>query len=400
MIIGGGAAGFFASIHAKATKNNLRVVIAEKSGKLLSKVLVSGGGRCNVTHNQTDNAELLMAYPRGRSLLKWALRKWSVTNTIRWFETHGVELKTEADGRMFPATDSSQTIANAILDSAEKLGVEVHTGLGLEKITVKDDGFHCLFNDKSEWISRRVIIATGGFPKKEQFDFITSLGIEIEDPVPSLFTFNIPDKDLHALMGISTIESKIKIESMPDWYEGPVLITHWGLSGPAVLKASSYLAKELHAANYKYTILVDWSAMGEETAREVLDSNLLMNSAKKLINTNPFDLPGRLWEFILQRSKVSAEKICRDLSKKEKNQILEQTVRCKFKANGKTTFKEEFVTAGGVITSEIDHDTMQSKKIKGLYFAGEVINMDGITGGFNFQAAWATGYLAGSSAAK
>lgn len=399
--MGGGAAGFFSAIHAKASRSKARVVIAEKTGKLLSKVLVSGGGRCNVTFNQTDNNELLKYYPRGRALLKWALRKWSVTNTIRWFEAHEVALKTEEDGRMFPVTDNSETVANALYDAAVKAGVEIVTKTGINAIEPQAGGGFLVHTDTGEsFVAKAVIVAPGGFAKNEQFDFLRDLGLTIVPPVPSLFTFNISDKKLHELMGISTFGSKVKVAGAGDWFDGPVLITHWGLSGPAILRASSWLARELSEMNYKFNLLVDWTSMGEETGREVLTSSLLMQSAKQIGNANPFDLPGRLWEFILERAKVAPDKLCRDLSKPDKNRILEQSIRCEFAVKGKTTFKEEFVTAGGVATSSIDHDTMAAKEIPGLFFAGEIIDMDGITGGFNFQAAWATGYMAGSSAGK
>ncbi len=401
LVVGGGAAGFFAANHAKSSRQKARVIITEKTGKLLSKVIVSGGGRCNVTHNQTDNNELLLAYPRGKAILKWALRKWSVTNTIRWFEAHGVTLKTEADGRMFPMTDNSETIANCLYDSAIELGIEVHIKTSIVSFKpLPEKGFLVTTDSGDSFKTKAIILASGGYNKLEQYQYLMDLGINIESPVPSLFTFNISDKKLHALMGVSTFGSKIKIMGAGDWYEGPVLITHWGLSGPAILKASAWLAPELAAMDYKYTVLVDWTGMGEEAGRDVFASALRMHAAKKISNVNPFDLPGRLWEFILDRAKIDPDKLCRDLSKPEKNRILENSIRCDFKAKGKTTFKEEFVTAGGVSTSEIDHDTMAAKKVPGLFFAGEIIDMDGITGGYNFQAAWATGYVAGSSAGK
>lgn len=400
MITGGGAAGFFAAIHAKASKPQAEVIILEKTGKVLSKVLVSGGGRCNVTHNQTDLNELLKAYPRGRILLKWVLRKWGVTNTIRWFEAHGVELKTEEDGRMFPVTDDSRTVAGALQNAAEQLGVELRLQTGVTAIHKGENDFTLLLNTGGSMQADRVIVTTGGFPKLSQFDFLKSLDLEITAPVPSLFTFNIPDAELHQLKGLSSAWGRVKVKGLEGWFEGPVLITHWGLSGPAVLKASAFLAHELAARDYNYEIMVDWTGSGEETAREHMVSHLLMHSGKKTINANPFSFPQRLWEYLLDRAGADPEKPCRDLSKSEKNKILEQCIRCEYKAQGKTTFKEEFVSAGGVSIAEIDPNTMQSKKHAGLYFAGEVVDIDGITGGYNFQAAWATGYVAGSSAVK
>lgn len=399
MVVGGGAAGFFSAIHAKASKPAAKVAILEKSQKLLSKVLVSGGGRCNVTHDETDLTELLKAYPRGKSLLKWALRKWGVSNTIRWFESHGVTLKTEEDGRMFPTTDDSRTIAGALLNAAEQLGIEIELGCGVHSIQPNSDGFK-LETAAGNIQCKNLILACGGFPKYEQYLFLSQMGLEIVKPVPSLFTFNIPDPELHKLMGVSSPWGRIKVSGMDGWYEGPVLITHWGLSGPAVLKASAFLAKELNHTNYQFTTIVDWTGMGEETAREHFVSHMLMHAAKKIVNSNPFQFPQRLWEYLLAKAGIQEDKPTRDLSKSAKNKLLEYCIRSEFEARGKTTFKDEFVTCGGVSISEIDSNTMMSKKIPGLYFAGEIVDIDGITGGFNFQAAWATGYVAGSSAAK
>ncbi|MEK0420990.1 MAG: hypothetical protein RLZZ161_841 [Bacteroidota bacterium] len=401
LIVGGGAAGYFAAIHAKTAKPAKKVLIIEKSNKVLAKVAISGGGRCNVTHNEPDLTAILEHYPRGRGLLKWALRKWGVTNTIRWFERHGVQLKTEEDGRMFPITDDSATVVDCLLHEAQRLGVECMTGTGIKEFeTISPKGFRVITEKGDTIITKTLILACGGFPKLSQFEFVARHGIEISEPVPSLFTFNIPDKELHSLMGVSVPGCKVRVAGMDSgpekgWFSGPVLITHWGLSGPAVLKASAFLARELFAVNYDVTVLVDWTGMGEEKARSLWDADLLMNAAKKVGNTNPFHFPARLWSLMLSRSGVSEDCIVRDLSKQDKNKLLENCIRCSFSVKGKTTFKEEFVTAGGVSIVEIDKDTMECKKIPGLFFAGEIIDMDGVTGGFNFQAAWSTGYLAG-----
>ncbi len=401
LIVGGGAAGYFAAIHAKTAKPAKKVLIIEKSNKLLAKVAISGGGRCNVTHNEPDLASILEYYPRGRGLLKWALRKWGVTNTIRWFERHGVQLKTEEDGRMFPISDDSATVVDCLLHEAERLGVECITSTGLKSFEpLSPKGFRVVTDKGINIVAKSLILACGGFPKLSQFDFIIRHGIEIIEPVPSLFTFNITDKELHSLMGISVQGCKVRVVGMDSgpekgWFSGPVLITHWGLSGPAVLKASAFLARELYAENYDVNMLVDWTGMGEEKARSLWDADLLMNAAKKVGNTNPFHLPARLWDLLLNRASVNAETVVRDLSKQDKNRLLENCIRSPFSVKGKTTFKEEFVTAGGVSITEIDKDTMECKKIPGLFFAGEIIDLDGVTGGFNFQAAWCTGYLAG-----
>jgi len=401
LIVGGGAAGYFAALHAKTAKPAKKVFIIEKSNKVLAKVAISGGGRCNVTHNEPDLTAILEHYPRGRGLLKWALRKWGVTNTIRWFERHGVPLKTEEDGRMFPVTDDSATVVDCLLNEAERLGVECMIGTGLKAFEpIAPKGFRVLTEKGGVIITKTLILACGGFPKLTQFDFIANHGIEVTEPVPSLFTFNIPDKELHSLMGNSVPGCKVRVTGMDSgpekgWFSGPVLITHWGLSGPAVLKASAFLARELHAANYNVNVMVDWTGMGEEKARSLWESDLLMNAAKKIVNTNPFSFPSRLWNLLLQRSGVNEDTVVRELSKQDKNRLLENCIRCPFVVKGKTTFKEEFVTAGGVSIAEIDKDTLECRKFPGLFFAGEIIDMDGVTGGFNFQAAWSTGYLAG-----
>lgn len=405
-MVGAGAAGFFAAINAKAVKPQKRVLIIEKTGKILSKVLVSGGGRCNVTHNETDLAALLTNYPRGKGLLKWTLRKWSVTNTIRWFERHGVALKTEEDGRMFPVTDKSSTIIDCLVQTAQNLGVQWETKTDMELLRpLNGGGFEVETSSGQLITAKTVILACGGWAKSEQYDFLRELGIEIINPVPSLFTFNVPDTPLKELQGVSVPWGRVKITGMEGgtdngWFAGPVLITHWGLSGPAVLKASAFLARNLEEVNYVATALVDWTGMGEEKARSLFEADLLMNAAKKIINVNPFGLPKRLWVHILNASAIDEDKTVRDLSKSEKNKILEFAVRTPLNIQGKTTFKEEFVTAGGVATTEVDKDSMESKSIPGLFFAGEILDVDGITGGFNFQAAWSTGYVAGVKAAE
>jgi predicted Rossmann fold flavoprotein len=401
LVVGAGAAGFFAAIHAKTAKPNKQVLIIEKSNKVLAKVLVSGGGRCNVTHNQTDLGEILECYPRGRTLLKWTLRKWGVTNTIRWFERHGVPLKTEEDGRMFPTTDNSETIVSCLTEEATRLGVSWKLGMGMKSFEpLSPKGFKVLTDKGDTIITQSLLIACGGFPKAQQFEFITRHGITIVEPVPSLFTFNIPNDALRTFMGVSVPWGRIKVIGMDEgpekgWFSGPILITHWGLSGPAILKASAFLARELAKTDYQASVLVDWTGMGEEKARSLFDADLLMNAAKMVDNINPFQLPKRLWEYLLQLSSIDGETRVRDMAKSAKNKLLENCIRCAYNMEGKTTFKEEFVTAGGVATTAVDKDSLECKQLPGLFFAGEILDIDGITGGFNFQAAWSTGYLAG-----
>jgi predicted Rossmann fold flavoprotein len=406
LVVGGGAAGFFAAIHAKASKPAKRVHIIEKSNKVLAKVLISGGGRCNVTYNEPDLTAILEHYPRGRGILKWAIRKWGVTNTMRWFGRNGVPLKVEEDGRIFPVSDSSASIAGCLTSVAARLGVTWETHTGLKSIKpLEGGGFEALTETGNTIRTSVVLLACGGFPKLSMFSFITDLGIEVEPPVPSIFTFNIADPSLHALKGVSVPWGKVRVAGMDagnekGWFSGPILITHWGLSGPAVLKSSAWLARELAACNYSFTVLVDWSGLGEEKGRSLFEADLLMNSAKKIVNVNPFTLPSRLWEYLIVRAGINSDTVVRDLAKTDKNRLLEQCIRCLWQAEGKTTFKEEFVTAGGVASHEVDKDTLECRKVPGLYFAGEILDIDGVTGGFNFQAAWSTGYVAGVRAAE
>jgi len=394
IVIGGGAAGFFAAINAAELNPGARVSIIEKSNKLLQKVLVSGGGRCNVTHACFENSLLVKNYPRGEKELRNVFSKFNTTNTIEWFKKRGVSIKTEEDGRMFPTTDNSQTIANCLLSAAEKLNVEIKLQVSVKEIVVHYKEF-ILRTDKGELVCDKLVIATGGNPKSESYDWLRKLGHTIIPPVPSLFTFNIQDKELHKLMGLSVTNAKVKVVNSKLQTEGPLLITHWGLSGPAVLKASAWGARLLNDLNYDFTITVDWlNKFKEDGLREELFFRKENLAAKQVLNTNPFELPKRLWEYFLNEANIKSETRWADLSKKQVNALLDVLIRDEYKVKGKTTFKEEFVTCGGVSLKEIDFATMQSKIVKNLFFAGEVLDIDGITGGFNFQSAWTTGWTA------
>jgi len=405
IVVGGGAAGFFCAVNAARMNPALQVTILEKSSKLLSKVKVSGGGRCNVTHHCFSMAEMLKKYPRGSSFLKKALHHFFTTDTIEWFEERGVQLKAEDDGRMFPVTNSSQTIIDCLMKEANKYGVEI---LMNREVSSMENGewskgriqWKIACKDAGTVLADYVCIASGGYPKSIQFDWLKKLGHTIEEPVPSLFTFNLPGNPITALMGVVAENAVVKINGTKWSSQGPLLITHWGMSGPAVLKLSAFAARELAANNWHFTIAVNWNgAFNENTAREKLQSIRFETAAKKIINTNPFNLPQRLWQYLLNLSDIKEDTRWADLPAKEQNKLVKNVCTQEFPVKGKTTFKEEFVTAGGIKLEEIGHNSMQSKMATNLFFAGEVINVDGVTGGFNFQNAWTTGWIAAKAIA-
>ena len=387
VIIGGGAAGFFCAVNAARMNPLLEVMIIEKSSKLLSKVRVSGGGRCNVTHSCYSMAEMIKKYPRGAGFLKKAFHHFFTTDTIQWFKERGVELKTEADGRMFPVSNTSQTIVDCLMKEANKYGVEILMNREAGELSIVNGQWAIDFKDDKSIAADYVCIASGGYPKAIQFDWLKKLGHTIEAPVPSLFTFNMPGNSITELMGVVADNATVKINGTKLSSQAPLLITHWGMSGPAVLKLSAFAAKELAAVNWHFTISVNWAGeYNENTAREKLQSTRFETAAKKIINTNPFTLPQRLWQYLLKQSDINEDIRWADLPAKEQNKLIKNLCVQEFTVKGKTTFKEEFVTAGGINLDEIDHNTMQSKIVPNLFFAGEVINVDGITGGFNFHA--------------
>jgi hypothetical protein len=399
IVIGGGAAGFFAAVNAAGFHPNAKVIILEKSNRLLQKVLVSGGGRCNVTHACFDNSQLVRNYPRGEKELRSAFAKFTTLDTIEWFKQHGVILKTEADGRMFPITDNSETIANCLLDTAKKLGVEIKLQVHVKEIIAGE--IFTLVTDKGELRCDKLIIATGGNPNGSSYDWLRKLGHTIVPPVPSLFTFNIDDRELNKLMGISVPKAKIKVVGTKLQSEGPLLITHWGLSGPAVLKASAWGARALNQLHYDFTVQVDWlNKFKEDELREELLFQKENHAPKQIVNTNPFEVPKRLWEYFLVKADVKESTRWADVNKKQLSSLLQVLIRDEYKVKGKTSFKEEFVTCGGISLKEIDFATMQSKMVPNLYFTGEVLDIDGITGGFNFQSAWTTAWIAARNLAS
>ena len=395
VVIGGGAAGFFCAINAARMNPALEVTIAEKTNKLLSKVKVSGGGRCNVTHACFSIADMIKKYPRGAAFLKKVFHHFFTTDTIEWFAARGVELKTEADGRMFPVTNSSQTIIDCLMKEANKYGVQIVMNAEVKQLTKENDRFEISIADNRILHADYICIASGGYPKSVQFDWLKKAGHTIEAPVPSLFTFNMPGNAITALMGVVVENAVVKIMGTKLQEQGPLLITHWGMSGPAVLKLSAWGARELQTKNYEFKITVNWVPdFNENTLREKMQQLRFDIAAQKIINRNPFALPNRLWEYLLQQAEVDANLRWADLPAAKQNKLIKMLCVQEFAVKGKTTFKEEFVTSGGIELNEIDYNTMQSKKLPGLFFAGEVINVDGVTGGFNFQNAWTTGWIA------
>ncbi|MDR7130243.1 putative Rossmann fold flavoprotein [Algoriphagus sp. 4150] len=397
-IIGGGAAGFFAAIHASAADRE--VIIFEKSPKLLAKVKVSGGGRCNVTHRPMEISKLVKNYPRGEKFLKRVFPKFKSEDTIAWFESRGVELKVEADGRMFPVSDSSQSIIDVLFNEAQKHKVNVRKSCGVNTITPASAQYK-LDTDEGIFMVDKLIIATGGHPKLDNYSFLKNLNHTILDPIPSLFTFNTPKESIRELMGLSVIDGIVKIEGTKLTYRGPVLVTHWGLSGPAVLKLSAFGAQWLKEENYIATALVNWNgALGEEEYSTHIKNYSIAHPNRKVISHSLFEIPSRLWEHFCVRSGIEVGQLYGTLSKKQINKLVQNLFCYTLKVEGKTTFKEEFVTAGGISLNEVNPETLESKFHPNLYFAGEVLNIDGITGGFNFQAAWSTGFVAGTSSSN
>ena len=397
LIIGGGAAGFFGAINLAKSCPDYRITILEKSNSVLGKVKISGGGRCNVTHSCFEPKELVKFYPRGKKELLGAFYNFQPLNTIKWFEERGVELKTEEDGRMFPVSNSSQTIIDCFTDEVEKYGVKVRLKSGVNSIERIGSKWFVDIND--ERLEADDIIMAAGSSSKI-WKLLKSLGHRIVEPVPSLFTFNIADKKIHDLAGLSIANVKVKIKKKKSFTTGPLLFTHWGLSAPAILKLSSAEAPLLNELDYKFGILVDFiPEVNEDVLSEML-MDVQRSSTKNIYNHNTFDFPKRFWNYLLIAAKVPEDRIWPELRKAEKSSLISSLKRMEYQVNGKSTFKEEFVTAGGVSLKEVNFKTMESKKASGLYFAGEVINIDGYTGGYNFQAAWTTSYLAASAISK
>jgi len=399
-VIGGGAAGFFAALTAKKEFPKAEVCIYEKAAKALGKVKISGGGRCNVTHSCFENKQLSTHYPRGENYLKKAFEQFNAESTINWFHERAVEMKTYPDGCIFPLSNDSQTIIDCFLSETVKLGVEILYNQSVISIE-KTEGLFTIKAREKQFVADRVVVTIGGQPKRSGLEWLEKMGHEIIEPVPSLFTFNMPENPIRELMGNVVEKATVKVEGTKLVGKGPLLVTHWGMSGPAILQLSAWGARLLEEKNYHFTILVNWlNEVKEEDLRKFTDAVVSEHGSKMIGNLNPFPITNRLWHFLLEKSEILAETRWKDLGKKNNNKLANTLLNDRYEVKGKTTFKEEFVTAGGISLQNIDIKTMESRKVSGLFIAGEVLDIDGITGGFNFQSAWTTGFVAGRSCGK
>ncbi|MDB9528404.1 NAD(P)/FAD-dependent oxidoreductase [Oscillatoria sp. CS-180] len=402
IVIGGGAAGFFGAIACAEVAPDAQITLLEAAAEPLGKVRISGGGRCNVTHHCFDPAELVQHYPRGGKALRGAFTRFQPQDTIAWYKRRGVRLKTETDGRMFPTTDDSETIIDCLMGETRRVGVAVRTKTAVTGVERTATGFAVNLRSREVLECDRLLLATGSSPQGHRI--AQSLGHTIESAVPSLFTFNVPDKALRQLAGVSVDPVALKLtvpDAKPLAQSGPLLITHWGLSGPAVLKLSAWGARILHTTRYQGTLQVNWlPALSFEAVRQVLVRAKDEVPKRAIANYCPFQLPKRLWRYWVEQTGLDETVTWANLSKKALNQLVERTHRTTFAIQGKSAFKDEFVTCGGVKLSEVDFKTMASRRCSGLFFAGEILDIDGVTGGFNFQSAWTTGWLAGQAMAK
>ena len=394
-VIGGGAAGFFAAIHVKENFPDAQVVILEKSKKVLAKVKVSGGGRCNVTNACSSIAELSKAYPRGGKALKKLFPSFYTKHTQEWFESRGVELVTQEDQCIFPVSQDSQTIIDCFLSETARLGIKVITQLAIAQIEPSANGFKLTDKQGNAFNFDKVIVAAGGSPKLQGLNWLAALGHKVESPVPSLFTFNMPKEPIRELMGVAVEKAITRIKGEKLVADGPLLITHWGMSGPAILVLSAFGARILAEKNYDFIVQVNWVNETNQTAVQE-ELNMLMDThgEKQLKNIRPYLIPTRLWHFLLEKVGLDENRKWNEIGKKGINKLLNILTNDEYTVSGKTTFKEEFVTCGGVSLKSINMKTLESKSCPGLFFAGEVMDIDAITGGYNFQAAWTTGFIA------
>jgi predicted Rossmann fold flavoprotein len=394
IIVGGGAAGFFTAINIVEKNPKYKVAILERGNEVLSKVRVSGGGRCNVTHACFEPNELVKFYPRGEKELRGPFHQFCSGDTVEWFINHGVALKIEDDGRMFPVSNSSQTIIDCFLENTQKLGITILTGQSVQSIFKKDQ-FWKIETQNENYITEKLILATGSNPKI--WELLQTFGHAIVNPVPSLFTFNIKDSRIKELPGV-VAHVTVKVKDTKLESTGPLLITHWGMSGPAILKLSAWGARILHDKNYQFPIFVNWlNDVDTEDAEKTLKELKHEHAKKAVSKKSPFDFPNRLWESLVLASTILEDTKWADLSKTQLQNLAQQLTNSSFQVNGKSTFKEEFVTAGGIDLKEINFKTMGSKIHENLYFAGEIVNIDAITGGFNFQNAWTSGFIVANS---
>jgi predicted Rossmann fold flavoprotein len=395
LVIGGGAAGFFGAIACAETHPHTQVTLLEANRQSLAKVRISGGGRCNVTHASFEVAMLVQNYPRGGKALRGALTRFQPRDTIDWFACRGVELKTEADGRMFPTTDDSATIVDCLMQTAQVSGVKILTGTPAIALRQKADGsFEIELKSGEILVADRVLIATGSNPKGYQW--ARELGHTVEPPVPSLFTFNIADRSLRELAGVSVSSASVRLPDAKLVQTGPLLVTHWGLSGPAILKLSAWGARFLSDCGYQTQLLVNWLPHeNPEVLRQHLQELRSQSSKGAIGSYSPVPLAKRLWIYLLEKAGIEPQKRWTEVSNKSLNELVQVLNQSQYQITGKGVFKEEFVTCGGVNLKEINFKTMESRCCPHLYFAGEVVDIDGVTGGFNFQNAWTTGWIAG-----
>lgn len=390
LIVGGGAAGFFTAINIVERNPKAKVAILERGAEVLGKVRISGGGRCNVTHACFEPNELVKFYPRGEKELRGPFHQFCSGDTIEWFERHGVALKIEGDGRMFPVSNSSQTIIDCFLKATQQLGIKVLTGQSVQSI-FKKDNYWKIDTQNQNYQAEKLILATGSNPKI--WEMLQEFGHAIIPPVPSLFTFNTKDPRIKELPGVSA-KVTVRVKDTKLEATGPLLITHWGMSGPAILKLSAWGARILHDKNYQFTLFVNWlHTIDTEEAIAQLKTLKQEQAKKTVAKKSPFELTNRLWESLVLAAGITAETKWADLSKTQLQQLAQQLTNGVFQINGKSTFKEEFVTSGGIDLKEINFKTMESKIHPNLYFAGEIVNIDAITGGFNFQNAWTSGFI-------
>jgi predicted Rossmann fold flavoprotein len=402
VVVGGGAAGFFGAIACAEAYPQAHITLLEAGKTLLAKVRISGGGRCNVTHACFDPAVLVQHYPRGGKALRGAFSRFQPQDTVAWYAQHQVKLKTEADGRMFPVTDDSETIVQCLLQTARNLGTEILTGAAVAKITKPSVRFQVTMASGREMSCDRILLATGSSP--QGWRIARALGHTIISPVPSLFTFKIKDPRLETLAGVSVnpVHARLKTQENGKFalleQTGPLLVTHWGVSGPAVLKLSAWGARVLHAAQYQGELIVNWlPETPPEQVREILQAAKERVAKRAISRHSPVQLPQRLWQKLVAAAAVPPEQRWADLSKKDLNRLTLRLTQDSYTLQGKGVFKDEFVTCGGIALKEVNFKTLESRCCPGLFFAGEVLDIDGITGGFNFQSAWTTAWLAGKS---
>lgn len=398
VIIGGGASGFFTAVELASNRPDLRIAILERGSEVLSKVKISGGGRCNVTHACFIPNELVKYYPRGMNELKSPFHTFCSGDTIEWFSKRGVELKIEEDNRMFPITNRAETIIDCFVNEAKKYGVKIITQTTVQDIAYNEKGWQISTNKEMFWTTH-LVMATGSNPKV--WKLCENLGHSIVSPVPSLFTFNIKNKNFNELMGISVEKVSLRIKETNQKSQGPLLITHWGFSGPSILKLSAWGARELNKLNYHFTLQINWTAeySFEEVLEQLLENKQLL-AKKQIAKYAQYQLTNRLWQQLVEMANISPITTWADVNKKQLIKLAENLTQMLFQVNGKSTFKEEFVTAGGIELKEINFKTMESKKFSNLFFTGEILNIDAITGGFNFQNAWTTAYIAAQTIAN